>query len=106
MRVEQIDTIVKTDSTTHKYDVLVSRTYAIVDTVSVLKTETIQLSGIDRQVIKDRYVKSLMRDTIYVEKDSGGTIVSEPGDKISSGVGFAIWLVIIGLILFLYGKYQ
>lgn len=99
--VERIDSAFKTDSTTRKYDVLVARTYAIVDTVSILKTETIRLSGIDRQVINDRYIKSVVRDTIYLERNNEGTIVAEPASSTSIGLWIAVALVVVGVWGFL-----
>lgn len=103
--MERIDTAFKTDSATRKYDVLVARTYAIVDTVSILKTETIRLSGIDRQVINDRYIKSVVRDTIYLEKNNGGAIVADPRSSTSIGWWVAGALIVVGVVLLFVSKH-
>lgn len=103
--VERIDSALKTDSATRRYDVLVARTYAIVDTVSILKTETIRLSGIDRQVINDRYIKSVVRDTVYLEKNNEGTIVADPRSSTSNWLWVAGALIAVGVVLLFVSKY-
>lgn len=94
-REQYLTASLKTDSGVTNYQMLVIRTYLPQETISLLQTETIHVQGVTHYVDRVKYLTKTERDTVYIQKDSGGALVSEP----SGSQGTTAWIIAGVLVL-------
>lgn len=101
-REQYIATSLKTDSGVANYQMLVIRTYMPRETISLLQTETIHVSGVTHYVDRVKYLTKTERDTIYIQKEGRGVLVSEP-PRMQVTTAWVIVGIVVLAVLFFFG---